>query len=296
MVEGAADLYEFFEADGVLIRRRKEGAEVERLVKGRWVPIRYPKGLADSHSRWEPMSQKQLRVFARKYFIWDLGAKTVPQAERKERLVRNALWRIYDPPMKGGSARRPGKGRFERSRKAFAEMLTSADSAVLEELRDQALLGYEHQRERIATTEQRANFFLGAAGLTTSLVLANAGLLLGASKLGSTWRLLAALVLAAASLCAIAAGLRALQATMITFVRAPPNGVPRVMKRRQLPKGELLRAYIAALLVGQHRLSVIADWKLARMKEARRWFVYVTLGIVVLTGFVLADVLLGSSN
>ena len=175
-------------------------------------------------------------------------------------------------------------------------MVASSETTVLEELKEQALLGYEHQRERIAAVEQRANFFLGAAGLTTSLVLANAGLLLGASKLGSTYRVLAAAVLAAASLCAIAAGLRALQATMITFIRAPPNGVPRLMKRRHLSKDELLHAYIAALVVGQHRLSVIADWKIGRMKEARRWFVLVTVAIVVLTGFVLADVLLDGSQ
>lgn len=291
MVTAAAAEYEFFEASGILVRRQKGKASLERLVRGRWVSIRAPRDFGQPGSEWEEKSEQQLQAFVRKHFILDLGADPVPKHEKRERLVRGAVWRIYDPPLRGGSMRRPGKRLFERSRQAFAELLSSSEATVLEDLKEQALLGYEHQRERISAVEQRANFFLGAAGLTTSLVLANAGLLLGAGKLGSTWRVLAAATLAVASLCAIAAGLRALQATMVTFIRAPPNGVPRVMKRRGLPKDELLHAYIAALLVGQHRLSAIADWKIGRMKEARRWFVIVTLGIAVLTGFVLADVL-----
>ena len=54
--------------------------------------------------------------------------------------------------------------------------LFAATHSGLEELLHQAETGYEHQRQRSSTLEQRANFFLGAAGLTTTLVLANAGL------------------------------------------------------------------------------------------------------------------------
>jgi hypothetical protein len=290
MVAKAGADYEFYENVGVLIRQRRDRAGYERLVKGRWVPIRTPRSFGKEGSPWKKKNEKQLRAFARKYFIRDFGASGIGAEERRERLIRSAPWRIYDPPLKGGSTRSTLREMFERSREAFAELLTSTDEPVVEELKEQALLGYEHQRERIGTVEQRANFFLGAAGLTTSLVLANAGLLLGANRLESSWRTMAALALMVASVCAIAAGLRALQATMITFVRAPPNGVPRLMKRRNLAKNELLQTYVAALIVGQHRLSVIADWKIARMKEARRWFVIVILAIVVLTGFVLADV------
>lgn len=293
MIANAAEEYEFFEAGGTLVRRSKEG-RIDRLVKGRWLPIADPGDLGVRGSRWEAKNPKQLRAFARKYLTRDLAAAPIGKEERKERLIRSALWRAYDPPLKGGTTRRPKL--FERSREAFTEMLATSEKEVLEELKDQALLGYEHQRERIGAVEQRANFFLGAAGLTTSLVLANAGLLLGTSKLGPTWRGLAAVTLAVASLCAIAAGFRALQATMITFVRAPPNGVPRLMQRRSLDGHDLLRAYIAALVVGQQRLSVIADWKIGRMKEARRWFVIVIFTIVILTGFVLADVFLEGSQ
>lgn len=77
---------------------------------------------------------------------------------------------------------------------------------------------------------------------------------------------------------------------MLTFGHTPPNSVSRVMARRSLETEPMMRSYIGALLVGQHRLSAIADWKVMRMKEARRWFVAASLGVVALTLLVLVDV------
>lgn len=290
----AAEQNDFFRAHDVLLRRRKnkQGDEgVERLVRAGWVSVRPPRSLGQADSQWETLNEEQLCAHVRKYFFIGLAAEPLEKGGAKKRWTRGTLGRMVDPPLRGGSARKVAHDAFERSREAFTELLAASEPEVLDELKEQALLGYEHQRQRIAAVEQRANFFLGAAGLTTSLVLANAGLLLGSSKLEATWQVLAAVALAVASVCAIAAGLRALQATMITFYRAPPNGVPRIMKRRKLTNETLLRTYIAALLVGQYRLSVIAEWKIGRMKDARRWFLRATLGVVVLTGFVLANVL-----
>jgi len=292
-VEEASKQYDFFRADDVLLRRRKKSAEeeVDQLVRTCWVSVHPPDSLGQADSPWQELSEKQLRFHVRKYFFIGLTAKRLEKGSKEYR-QRGALWRRLDPPLKGGSGRKVANPAFKRSREAFAELLASSNRQALGELKEQALLGYEHQRQRVAAAEQRANFFLGAAGLTTSLVLGNAGLLLGSSRLDSTWRLLAALALVAASLCAIAAGLRALQATMITFDRAPPSGVPRIVERRKLPEDELLHAYTAALLVGQHRLSVIAAWKIDRMKNARHWFLLITVGVAVLTAFVLANVFL----
>jgi hypothetical protein len=289
MVDEAATRYSFYRKRELLVRTR-EGARTERLVDGRWVPVLRP---GSPGSGWELLTPKKLRYHARKYFIEDLGAEPLDWSERVERLKRTYVYRRGNPPMKGGSMRRPHPKLFARSRDAFAERLATTSGGALEELKEQALLGYEHQRERIVATEQRANFFLGTAGLTTSLVLANAGLLLGADKLDAPWRTLAAIALLIASFFALNAGFRALQATMLTFGRTPPNSVPLVMGRRRFDKETMTRSYVGALLVGQHRLSAIADWKLKRMKEARRWFVLAGTAIFVLTGLVLVDVFLG---
>lgn len=282
--------YEFFRRGDVLLRRCP-GDEPERLIRGKWIRVGAPQPFGDGVDGWEQLSGPKLGRHVRKYLIASLDeAAVASEIGSSDWRSRNVVWRFFEPALKGGAEKRLRRNTAERSRTAYAEMMRDAPSAVLPELRDQALLGYEHQRGRIASAEQRATFFLGAAGLTTSLVLANAGLLLGTNKLDSPWRHFAAISLLVASVCAIAAGLRALQATMVTFIRTPPNGVPRIVDRRRATEDRLLRAYIAALLVGQHRLSVIADWKIARMKGATRWFVGAIVSVVVLTVFVLADV------
>jgi len=290
-VMAAEEEFEFFRAtdDFTLLRRRRQDHVLARMSEGRWINQLWARKLPSAS--WERVQDTRLRWHVRRYMVAGLDSQAIKwHKDFFGWLRRLAVVRFIVPPLKGGAVARGFVGEAKLSRRAFAEMLAEADPDLLPELRDEALLGYEHQRERIAAAEQRATFFLGAAGLTTSLVLANAGLLLGDESLESPWRWLAMAALGVASLLVIAAGLRALQATMNTFVRTPPGGVPRVMERRKGTESELLCAYIAALLVGQHRLSVIGEWKIKRMKSARRWFVGAIVAIVALTGFVLADI------
>jgi hypothetical protein len=277
--------------DYTLVRRASSGGSVERLVNGRWVAVGQPRSLEDPEV-WQRLDAGDLRLHARRYLVLDFAAAALAwQEDRVECFRRMALGRWLVPPLKGGASKRLGPGTADRSRSAYAELLSEVHGEDLDELKEEARLGYEHQRQRGGSTEQRANFFLGAAGLTTSLVLANAGLLLGTSKLDPTWRGLAAIALGAASICAIAAGLRAMQATMITFWRTPPNAVPLVVDRRELSGEDLARSYVAALLVAQGRAGVIGDWKVARLAAARRWFIGAIGGVVLLTAFVLIEAL-----
>ena len=46
---------------------------------------------------------------------------------------------------------------------------------------------------------------------------------------------------------------------------------------------------VAALLVAQARTKTIADWKIGRMKGARRWFVFAIVSVVALTLIVLGS-------
>ena len=157
------------------------------------------------------------------------------------------------------------------------------------ELRDEALRGYQKQADRGTAIEQRANFFLGATGLTTSLVLGNAGLLLGTARLQAPWLGLAMGALAIASACSVVAGLRAMQAAMFTFGRAAPDGPSELFHRGELRGDPLTRAYAGSLLAAQDREAIVSDWKVARVKTARRLFLGVIGGIVLLTVFVLLE-------
>jgi hypothetical protein len=292
MVAVAVRRYEFRRrrSDWTLLRvDAVDGRGVERLVDGRWIDARRPRSF-DDEGVWARISEKQLRWHARRYLIADLGAPGMGwQGRFGERFRRGALWRWAVPPLKGGATKGLPPATADRSRDAYAESLAKTKGPELAELKEEALLGYEHQRARATGVEQRANYFLGAAGLTTSLVLANAGLLLGTGKLQTPWLGLSAGALGLASVCAVAAGVRALQASMITFVRSPPNNAVKVLSRRKLKGDDLTRAYLGALLVAQVRAGAVGDWKIARLGSARRWFVGVILGIVLLTAFVLAE-------
>jgi hypothetical protein len=292
-VAGALLTYRFRrrERGYALFRRAKSGGRAERLVDGRWVRVR-PSRPGRSRQGWETLDKEELTLHVRRYLISGLDDPPVGwRSDVRERLKRTLVWRWAMPPLKGGAGRRLARGTAERSRRAYGELLNDVKGEGLAQLKEQAVAGYEHQRQRGAETEQRANFFLGAAGLTTSLVLANAGLLIGASGLQPPWRGLAAIALGAASVCAIAAGLRAMQAMMIAFFRTPPNAVDRIFDRSTASGEEMTRLYLAALLVAQGRAGAIGDWKINRLRDARRWFVCAIVGVVLLTAFVLVEAL-----
>jgi hypothetical protein len=196
------------------------------------------------------------------------------------------------PPLEGGAFRNElGPDTMSRSVQAYAENLGNPGSDELLLLRDEAAAGYDQQSARCLGIEQRANFFLGASGLTTSLVLANAGVLIGAGKLASPWLQLSIVALGMASTCAIAAGFRAMQATMSTFGRIPPNSVVKISRRSRLSGDKMGRLYIAANFVGAHRENVVGNWKIARLSAARRWFLGTMCAIALLTVFVLGAAL-----
>ncbi len=194
------------------------------------------------------------------------------------------------PALEGGASRKLGDEAADSARASYRETLGDVGPEPLAELVDQAETGYEHQRQRSNLLEQRANYFLGAAGLTTTLVLANAGLLIGKDALDHGWPLTTgAIVLIVASVCALMSGLRALQAMMLTFERTPPHAVTRIVDRRDLSKDDVGRDYLAALLVAQRRTTVVSNWKVGRVKSARRWFTGVVGGIAGLTAIVVAS-------
>ena len=113
------------------------------------------------------------------------------------------------------------------------------------------------------------------------------GSLVGQDSLEAPWLGLAKATLIAASICAIFVGVRAIQATMLTFGRTPPNAVTRIYERRGKTATEVQRRYLAALMVAQRRAIVVGDWKVDRLRGARRWFMGLVGGVVVLTILVL---------
>lgn len=150
--------------------------------------------------------------------------------------------------------------------------------------------GYEAAKQRISVMETRAGYFLGAAGLTSTLLLANAGLFTG-GEIDGILKWLVVAILGITSAFALATGLRALQVSMIVFDRAYPD-LPRVIELRMAEGPERFKlGRLAALNLATRRAHMIADWKYERLAQARICFIFVVFGIVSTTACVLVSTL-----
>jgi len=280
-------------SDGTIARYRG-GKNIETLVDGEWISVLLPSGFWDERD-WLPVNDdEQLAHHALQCLTPDLDRVGLRWSPFWARFARSFLGRLAVPPLFGGAPRAPDERDTMRCRAVLLSCFSRVSDEEMEELHDQALRGYELQRERNATVEQRANFFLGAAGLSSTLVLANASILLGAGDgvLGSPWRELSAAAFAVASVFAIVAGLRALQAVMLAFQRVSPSGVGSILEADSATGSRRARRNHASfLLLAQERELRVHEWKLARLGEARRWFGGAVLGVVVVTAFVLVEVL-----
>jgi hypothetical protein len=288
----ATEKYRYFlKEQSILVRRTSLDGPIDRLVNGHWVPfnafLRQP-----LHAPvWEELDARDLWRHAWDYLILNFEAEAVGWRQFGVRLRRSGLGRLLTPPLEGGASGELSIDDSRGARQCYEDLFGDTGDAELIELKEQAERGLEQQQSRCAMAEQRANFFLTAAGLTTSLVLANAGLLLGTGRLSSPWLQFAAVALGLASVCAVIAGFFAVQATSYAFGRTPPHMPSMIEDRARLAGSKLTASYLAALLVAAEREHLVGDWKVAQLATARRWFFGTISGIVLLTAFVLVEVL-----
>jgi hypothetical protein len=284
--------YQYFvknDKRSMLVRRAGLDGPIDRLVNNGWVPFVPPRRPLEPWA-WKGLAADELQCHKFEYLITNPKARVIPWRRSGARLRRSSLWRWLIPPLDGGAPRYFDDEVAREARSYYEQFVATSELGDLTELKEQALLGLGQQQDRCAVAEQRASFFLTAAGLTTSLVVANAGLLLGAGKLQSPWLQCAAAALAIASICSVMAGFRAIQGTSYTFSRAAPNAEERIFERSKLSGSAQVKAYVASLLVAARREGEVATWKVERLKAARRWFFGTIGGIVLLTAFVLVEV------
>jgi hypothetical protein len=300
MVKRSLEHYEFRRRDnstaGELIRIGRSG-RVDILTDGYWrQTTRYRR--AGATDGWGEVEPGDLRHQVRRFFLPDLDGKAVVRKpwEWRRRFRDTRLWHSLQPPLKGGSPRKlPSSPIRARCRADYCRELRHVRGDDLAEVKAQIREGFDRNRARIAGAEQRATVFLGASVLTSSLVLGNAGLLLGTSaSLDSPFLQIACAFLAVAGGCALVAAYRALQTTMSTFGRLTPSNPKVVFERLDLKGEDLIRDYVAAVFAATNRAATIADWKIARMKSARQWILATMGGVVALTIVVLVDAICGA--
>jgi hypothetical protein len=210
----------------------------------------------------------------------------------------NILW-WFSPPLGQGATRftgrehepPPERGEEEgptRVEAARASFRSSLPEEVGEQVVDEARSGYQSSRDRLKSVEARASTFVQVASLASTLVLANSALLTGKHRIATAW-ILVPLGIAAVSL--VAAGTYGLLAVMRTFDQVSPNIPSRVIDRARLSAPQARRELASALLAAQRRTSIIADWKLARLKRASTAFGVTIVFLLVTSGTVAYDAL-----
>jgi hypothetical protein len=288
LVSTATAKYDFRrQHQGHTLFRVSDNGVIECLVNGLWIRARRPRRFDDT-KYFLRISNSGLHSHVERYFLNALDEPAISwKSHFVDRLRRSTLWRWVMPPSRGGgNFRRESIPAISRTRRALNEALEKAENKDLAELKDEAIRGVEFQQDRSAGVEQRASFLLAAAGLSSSLVLANAGLLIGTVKLHDPWLQLAAASLAVASVCAAVTGLRSIQATMFNSAHVVPH---HLGNRRTMSGDELIRSYVAQLQLAEFRARAVSEWKAACLASARRWFLGALAGIVLLTMFVLVE-------
>jgi hypothetical protein len=290
MVGRSRKLYFFWSrnSDETLVRRRRGTDRMETLVDGYWMRCRAPRRLGHN-STWSEMRPETLVDHARLYFVENFDKSALRRTDpHRTKLRCSWIGRWLMPSPRGGEGLgQANKKAAARSREISLVELQEVPDKDIPQLKEEAETGHARELERNTKAEQRASFFLGAAGLTSSLILANAGLLLGKEHLESPWLIPAAIILAIASVCAVLSGFRAMQVSAWQWQMFFPTSADEVMGRGSYEGDDRIRAYVAGLLIACSRESAIAEWKFARVAGARHWFLGLIGGVVALTAIVL---------
>jgi hypothetical protein len=206
------------------------------------------------------------------------------------------LW-LVSPPLPWGAPRMLADDRRQASEpspvahaiNSFASSLRGNgddaerfDTSVGPELVEQARSGWERAVARHTGIESRAGTFIQAAGLTTTVVLVNNALLSGDDRVTGNSRTVFIVAIVVASALLLVAGFYGLVAVMRTFGRVAPDNATRLIERAGVAEEyERHIRRVAALLVAQRRTSIVADWKLARLKRATLAFALAAFAVAV---------------
>jgi hypothetical protein len=177
-------------------------------------------------------------------------------------------------------------------RKKFGDLAFTEDASTMAIARTQTLLRestalWESRQERIRTWEGKAASLMGAVAVAVSLLTAGAALLLKPDTVSGFWRaaLVIAFLLPLISL--LMCGFLASRAVMKVFLVSRPQA--RQALKRAASAGPSWQADLdcaADLIVRAGENLYIADYKLAQVRAAYRWYqvslvCFLVLGVVV---------------
>lgn len=268
-------IFEFFydENDMRLTRRPRVGAWREELIGGEWV------------RRWKyarhpgkKCSEATAKVRMREHLVKGTpGQGSLTWGRFWQRLIRHGTVRWFFPFLPGGGRRRIDiecansyrRDEFDQLRQKIGDPAAEGTRSNL--IEEQAEHAMASAASRVAAMEERATMLIGASGLTTTLVLTNAGLF-GEDGVGGTMRMVIFIILGLASFLSLLAGARAIQVTTINWDRGYPDSADRLAERASLPAEEMEVFRAAALVIAARRAVDIGSWKSKLLAQARSMF------------------------
>ena len=180
------------------------------------------------------------------------------------------------PPLPYGAPFRFDRHAYDKAHAAFGEELSDptngapVDPAVIIE---RAKEGHRSQEVWLQNIEARASAFGSYASAVAGLVGVGAAILSGRDRsLPDSLELVLVALLVSAMWCLIVSGFRGWQASYKRIDRVRPHDSWRVASDRYATASDYQRAELAALLVAEHRGSILEDWKLDRLKQSSRFF------------------------
>jgi hypothetical protein len=276
--------YEYFTiANPPRVVRRADDGSVSELTPSGWRPAPW---LQKRVAGRKPLDPEQLERRCRQRMNdTPLDADAEPSSAWAERGRRLRQW--FVPPLEYGAPRHlRTESRQDAGEAAYDEQLPSQLTDELRvELLEQARDGYERQGDRVESIERRAGLYQGGASISGGLVLTGTSLVTGKDGMPDgvlRWIVIVGLAIIAVFL--LLSGWRAHQASVRTFAWARPNIRRKILNRAaQSEVAQAQRSLLTALLLAQDRGQIIADWKLARLKQASRYFTIAVLASVVVS-------------
>ncbi|HEV3002261.1 MAG TPA: hypothetical protein VGW75_16075 [Solirubrobacteraceae bacterium] len=200
--------------------------------------------------------------------VQDAATSAAPVAHtlRTRIRVHGLAWWLSPPLAFGGP--RSVNTRSAQAAQRLAEKALTNPGGSPERIEDEAMTGWEQNRERLSGVEQRAAYFLGGVGLGATALLASSTFLLEADGLQGGARIFAVVGLLLTIFGLAASAVYALAATMRTFGRITPDITSSVVERARKPDDIARIERAARFIAARRRSSYIANWKVIRLKRA----------------------------
>ncbi len=177
-------------------------------------------------------------------------------------------------------------------RNQLRERALEVQPDAAEHLLDEAKVVWEARQDRIQSAESKATTLLGTVAIAASLVVAGSGLILDPTRVAGGWREALMVVIAMLLTCLLLCGATASRALLKVHKVSRPQ-VSQALQRARGESKDVPRKRAVDLMARAGENLYVADFKLAQVRIAYRWYRLSLLAFLLLGTLIAAYVLIG---